>query len=53
MRRCVVLLKRWIGERLFAHLMRTAAWRATLNAAPWSMTVLMTRRPARAPRGQG
>jgi transposase len=47
--------KRWIVERLFAHLMRTRRLardyeRRTTNAEAmvyWSMTLLMTRRPAR------
>ncbi|MFD3590700.1 IS5 family transposase [Streptomyces sp. NPDC058683] len=34
MRGFTVLPKRWIVERLFAHLMRSAVWRATSNAAP-------------------
>ncbi|MGI5508369.1 transposase [Streptomyces sp. CA-106131] len=54
-RRFVVLPKRWIVERFFAHLMRTRRLardyeRRTTSAeamACWSMTLLMTRRPAR------
>ncbi|WP_189529113.1 IS5 family transposase [Streptomyces sindenensis] len=61
MRGFVVLPKRWIVERLFAHLMRTRRLvrdfeRATTSAEAmiyWSMTMIMTRRltrlrPARA-----
>ncbi|MFI1212583.1 transposase [Streptomyces sp. NPDC020802] len=55
MRGFVVLPKRWIVERLFAHLMRTRRLardfeRRTTSAEAmiyWSMTVLMTRRLAR------
>ncbi|MFI5685597.1 IS5 family transposase [Streptomyces sp. NPDC051636] len=51
----VVLPKRWIVERLFAHLMRTRRLardfeRRTTSAEAmiyWSMSLLMTRRPAR------
>ncbi|WP_277922233.1 transposase [Streptomyces sp. Root369] len=51
----VVLSKRWIVERLFAHLMRTRRLvrdfeRSTTSAQAmvhWSMIGLMTRRPAR------
>jgi transposase len=50
-----VLPKRWIVERLFAHLMRTRRLardyeRRTTSAEAmiyWSMTLLMTRRLAR------
>ncbi|MDO0911850.1 IS5 family transposase [Streptomyces sp. DT2A-34] len=59
MRGFVVLPKRWIVERLFAHLMRTRRLardyeRRTTSAEAmvyWSMTLLMTRRLAR-PRPQ-
>jgi len=61
MRGFVVLPKRWIVERLFAHLMRSRRLvrdfeRRTTSAEAmvyWSMTVLMTRRLARSrlPRG--
>ncbi|MFE2569857.1 IS5 family transposase [Streptomyces mirabilis] len=59
MRGFVVLPKRWIVERLFAHLMRTRRLardyeRRTSSAEAmvyWSMTLLMTRRLAR-PRPQ-
>jgi transposase len=61
MRGFVVLPKRWIVERLFAHLMRTRRLvrdfeRRTTSAEAmvyWSMTLLMTRRLARSrlPRG--
>ncbi|WSW10162.1 transposase [Streptomyces sp. NBC_01005] len=59
MRGFVVLPKRWIVERLFAHLMRTRRLardfeRRTTSAEVmiyWSMTLLMTRRLAR-PRPQ-
>ncbi|KPI18356.1 hypothetical protein OK006_10350 [Actinobacteria bacterium OK006] len=55
MRGFVVLPKRWIVERLFAHLMRTRRLardyeRRTASAEAmiyWSMTLLMTRRLAR------
>jgi transposase len=55
MRGFVVLPKRWIVERLFAHLMRTRRLardyeRRTTSAEEmiyWSMTLLMTRRLAR------
>lgn len=57
----VVLPKRWIVERLFAHLMRsrrlTRGFEGRTAGAEamvyWSMTLLMTRRPARSrlPRG--
>jgi len=55
MRGFVVLPKRWIVERLFAHLMRTRCLardyeRRTTSAEAmiyWSMTLLMTRRLAR------
>lgn len=55
MRGFVVLPKRWIVERLFAHLMRTRRLvrdfeRRTTSAEAmvyWSMTLLMTRRLAR------
>ncbi|MFJ5865048.1 IS5 family transposase [Streptomyces parvus] len=57
----VVLPKRWIVERLFAHLMRSRhlmrdfEWRTTSAEAMiyWPMTLLMTRRLARSrlPRG--
>ncbi|MEV7472018.1 IS5 family transposase [Streptomyces kronopolitis] len=55
MRGFVVLHKRWIVERLFAHLMRTRRLardfeRRTTSAEAmiyWSMTLLMTRRLAR------
>ncbi|MGW4065883.1 transposase [Amycolatopsis sp. NPDC004747] len=60
MRGFVVLPKRWIVERLFAHLMRTRRLardfeRRTTSAEAmiyWSMTLLMTRRLARSPRGR-
>jgi transposase len=56
----VVLPKRWIVERLFAHLMRSRRLvrdveRRTTSAEAmvyWSMTMIMTRRLARSPRGQ-
>jgi transposase len=56
-----VLPKRWIVERLFAHLMRTRRLvrdfeRRTASAEAmvyWSMTLLMTRRLARSRRGRG
>lgn len=56
----VVLPKRWIVERLFAHLMRTRRLardfeRRTASAEAmiyWSMTLLMTRRLARSRRGR-
>jgi transposase len=61
MRGFVVLPKRWIVERLFAHLMRTRRLvrdfeRRTTSAEAmvyWPMTLLMTRRLARSrlPRG--
>ncbi|WP_260470689.1 transposase [Streptomyces sp. RP5T] len=52
--------KRWIVERRFAHLMRTRRLardfeRRTTSAEAmiyWSMTLLMTRRLARSPRGR-
>jgi transposase len=55
MRGFVVLPKRWIVERLFAHLMRTRRLardyeRRTASAEAmiyWSMTLIMTRRLAR------
>ena len=55
MRGFVVLPKRWIVERLFAHLMRTRRLardyeRRTTSAEAmvyWSMTLLMTRRLTR------
>lgn len=55
MRGFVVLPKRWIVERFFAHLMRTRRLvrdfeRSTSSAEAmiyWSMTLLMTRRLAR------
>jgi transposase len=55
MRGFVVLPKRWIVERLFAHLIRTRRLardyeRRTTGAEAviyWSMTLLMTRRLAR------
>jgi transposase len=55
MRGFVILPKRWIVERLFAHLMRTRRLardyeRRTTSAEAmiyWSMTLLMTRRPGR------
>ncbi len=55
MRGFVVLPKRWIVERFFAHLMRIRPLvrdfeRRTASAEAmvyWSMTLLMTRRPAR------
>ncbi|MFI1506209.1 hypothetical protein [Streptomyces sp. NPDC020597] len=54
MRGFVVLPKRWIVERFFAHLMRTRHLardyeHRTTSSEPmicWSMTLLMTRRPA-------
>ncbi|MGA5141238.1 IS5 family transposase [Streptomyces azureus] len=57
----VVLPKRWIVERLFAHLMRTRRLvrdfeRRTTSAEAmiyWSMTLLMTRRLARSHRQRG
>ncbi|MCX5326819.1 transposase [Streptomyces sp. NBC_00120] len=57
----VVLPKRWIVERLFAHLMRTRRLvrdfeRRTSSAEAmiyWSMVLLMTRRLARQHRGRG
>ncbi|MET9736411.1 transposase [Streptomyces sp. NPDC006458] len=60
MRGFVVLPKRWIVERLFAHLMRTRRLardfeRRTTSAEAmiyWSMTLLMTRRLARSRRGR-
>ncbi|MFE0420827.1 transposase [Streptomyces tendae] len=60
MRGFVVLPKRWIVERLFAHLMRTRRLardveRRTASAEAmiyWSMTLLMTRRLARSRRGR-
>ncbi|MBJ7000150.1 transposase [Streptomyces sp. CRPSP2-6A1] len=56
----VVLPKRWIVERLFAHLMRSRRLvrdfeRRTISAEAmiyWSMIGLMTRRLARSPRGR-
>jgi transposase len=56
----VVLPKRWIVERLFAHLMRSRRLvrdfeRRTTSAeamVSWSMTLLMTRRLARQRRGR-
>ncbi|MET8809024.1 hypothetical protein [Streptomyces sp. NPDC004546] len=53
----MVLHKRWIVERFFAHLMRTRrlvrAYERRPNTAEamiyWSMTMFMTRRPARPP----
>ncbi|MGW0999269.1 IS5 family transposase [Streptomyces sp. NPDC002523] len=56
----VVLPKRWIVERLFAHLMRSRRLardfeRRTTSAEAmiyWSMTLFMTRRLARSPRGR-
>ena len=61
MRGFVVLPKRWIVERLFAHLMRTRRLardyeRRTTSAEAmvyWSMTLLMTRRLARPGPGRG
>ncbi|MEV5283138.1 IS5 family transposase [Streptomyces sp. NPDC052811] len=61
MRGFVVLPKRWIVERLFAHLMRTRRLvrdfeRRTASAEAmvyWSMTLLMTRRLARPGPGRG
>ncbi|CAM5309886.1 Transposase OS=Streptomyces griseomycini OX=66895 GN=FHS37_007830 PE=4 SV=1 [Streptomyces griseomycini] len=54
MRGFVVLPKRWIVERLFAHLMRSRRRSATSSAAPpaprlvyWSMIMIMIRRLAR------
>lgn len=55
MRGFVVLPKRWIVERFFAHLMRTRRLvrdfeRSSSSAEAmvyWSMTLLMTRRLAR------
>ncbi|MFE9096928.1 IS5 family transposase [Streptomyces sp. NPDC007264] len=60
MRGFVVLPKRWIVERLFAHLMRSRRLvrdfeRRTSSAEAviyWSMTLLMTRRLARSRRGR-
>ncbi|MFB7329693.1 IS5 family transposase [Streptomyces sp. NPDC056190] len=60
MRGFVVLPKRWIVERLFAHLMRSRRLardfeRRTTSAEAmvyWSMTMVMTRRLARSPRGR-
>lgn len=60
MRGFVVLPKRWIVERLFAHLMRSrrlarAYERRTARAEAvilWSMTMVMTRHLARSPHGQ-
>ena len=60
MRGFVVLPKRWIVERLFAHLMRTRRLardfeRRTTSAEAmiyWSMTLLMTRRLARSRPGR-
>jgi transposase len=60
MRGFVVLPKRWIVERLFAHLMRTRRLardfeRRTTSAEAmiyWSMALLMTRRLARSLRGR-
>ncbi|MET7919830.1 IS5 family transposase [Streptomyces avermitilis] len=60
MRGFVVLPKRWIVERFFAHLMRTRRLardfeRRTSSAEAmiyWSMTLLMTRRLARSRRGR-
>ncbi|MFH8337440.1 IS5 family transposase [Streptomyces sp. AM6-12] len=57
----VVLPKRWIVERFFAHLMRTRRLvrdfeRRTASAEAmvyWSMTLLMTRRLARTAPGRG
>jgi transposase len=57
----VVLPKRWIVERFFAHLMRTRRLardfeRRTTSAEAmvyWSMTLLMTRRLARPHSGRG
>src|SRR5690606_34104847 len=59
MRGFVVLPKRWIVERLFAHLMRSRRLvrdfeRRTASAEAmvyWSMTMVMTRRLARSRRG--
>lgn len=56
----VVLPKRWLVERLFAHLMRSRRLvrdveRRTTSAEAmiyWSMTMVMTRRLARSPRGR-
>ncbi|MFF4185392.1 IS5 family transposase [Streptomyces sp. NPDC001691] len=61
MRGFVVLPKRWIVERFFAHLMRTRRLvrdfeRRTASAEAmvyWSMTLLMTRRLARPHLGRG
>ncbi|MEU9918924.1 IS5 family transposase [Streptomyces sp. NPDC051001] len=61
MRGFVVLPKRWIVERLFAHLMRSRRLvrdfeRRTASAEAmiyWSMTLLMTRRLARPHPGRG
>jgi transposase len=61
MRGFVVLPKRWIVERFFAHLMRTRRLvrdfeRRTASAEAmvyWSMTLLMTRRLARPGPGRG
>jgi transposase len=61
MRGFVVLPKRWIVERLFAHLMRSRRLvrdfeRRTASAEAmvyWSMTLLMTRRLARPGPGRG
>ncbi|WP_181447089.1 IS5 family transposase [Streptomyces sp. NTH33] len=60
MRGFVVLPKRWIVERCFAHLMRSRRLvrdveRRTSSAEAmvyWSMAMIMTRRLARPPRGQ-
>lgn len=60
MRGFVVLPKRWIVERLFAHLMRSRRLvrdfeRRTASAEAmvyWSMTMVMTRRLARSRRGR-
>ncbi|WP_327653880.1 hypothetical protein [Streptomyces sp. NBC_00483] len=57
----VVLPKRWIVERFFAHLMRSRRLvrdfeRSTTSAEAmiyWSMTMLMTRRLARQPPRRG
>lgn len=57
----VVLPKRWIVERFFAHLMRSRRLvrdfeRSTTSAEAtvyWSMTMLMTRRLARKPPRRG
>ncbi|MEV6056151.1 transposase [Streptomyces sp. NPDC052107] len=61
MRGFVMLPKRWIVERLFAHLTRTRRLardfeRRTTSAETmvyWSMTLLMTRRLARPHPGRG